>query len=87
MKISALNYQCKQLLDSHAYNNKMVVEAAIKFGMPKEEAQHVDLMAYLRAVTIELARLKTLGVQSIGATIQSTSPSCSSKTRTPASLC
>jgi hypothetical protein len=44
-----------------------VVDAAIKFWMPKEEAQHTDLMAYLRAVTIELTRLKALGVQGIGA--------------------
>lgn len=43
MKISALKYQYKQLLDSHAYNDKMVVDVAIQFGMPKEEAQHVDL--------------------------------------------
>jgi hypothetical protein len=67
-KISALQYRCKQLLNSHAYNDKMVVDAAIKFGMPKEDAQHIDLMAYLRAVTIELARLKALGVQGLGAT-------------------
>jgi hypothetical protein len=68
MKISALQYRCKQLFDSHAYNDKMVVDAAIKFGMPKEDAQHIDLMAYLRAVTIELARLKASGVQGLGAT-------------------
>jgi hypothetical protein len=30
----------------------MVFDVAIQFGMLKEEAQHVDLMAYLRAVTI-----------------------------------
>ncbi len=52
MKIFALKYQYKQLLDSHAYNDKMVFDVAIQFGMPKEKAQHVDLMAYLRAVTI-----------------------------------
>jgi hypothetical protein len=68
MKISALEYKCKQLLDSHAYNDKMVVDAAIKFGMPVEDAQHVDLMAYLRAVTVEVARLKALGVRGLGAT-------------------
>lgn len=68
MKISALEYKCKQLLDSHAYNDKMVVDAAIKLGMPKEDAQHMDLMAYLRAVTVEVARLRTLGVQGLGAT-------------------
>jgi hypothetical protein len=44
------------------------VAAAIKFWMPKEEAQHIDLMAYLRAVTIELAGLNASGVQGIGAT-------------------
>jgi hypothetical protein len=68
MKISALEYKCRQLLDSHAYNDKMVVDAAIKFGMPKEDASHMDLMAYLRAVTIEVARLKALGVEGLGAT-------------------
>jgi hypothetical protein len=68
MKISALQYRCKQLFDSHAYNDKMVVDAAIKFGVPKEDAQHIDLIAYLRAITIELARLKALGVQGLGAT-------------------
>jgi hypothetical protein len=46
----------------------MIIDAAIKFWMPKKEAQHIDLMAYLRAVTIELARLKASGVQGIGAT-------------------
>jgi len=68
MKISALDYKCKQLIDSHAYNDKMVVDAAIKFGMPKEEAVHVDLLGYLQSVTIEVARLKALGVQGVGAT-------------------
>ncbi|KAE9380990.1 hypothetical protein N431DRAFT_363108 [Stipitochalara longipes BDJ] len=68
MKISALEYKCKQLLNSHAYNDKIVVDAAIKFGMPQEEAVHIDLMAYLQAVTIEVARLKALGVQGLGAT-------------------
>ncbi|PMD30923.1 hypothetical protein L207DRAFT_537362 [Hyaloscypha variabilis F] len=68
MKISALEYKCKQLLDSHAYNDKIVVDAAIKFGMPKEEAVHIDLMSYLHSVTLEVARLKALGVQGLGAT-------------------
>ncbi len=68
MKISALEYKCKQLLDSHAYDDKIVVDAAIKFVIPKEEAVHVDLMSYLHSVTLEVARLKALGVQGLGAT-------------------
>jgi hypothetical protein len=62
-KISQLEYKCKQLLDSHAYNDRMVVDAAFKFGTPKEEAQHVTLMSYLSTVTRELARLRAMGVQ------------------------
>jgi hypothetical protein len=63
MKIADLEYKCKKLMDAHIFNDKMVFDAALKFGMPKEEAQHIDLLSYVSQVTIELARLKAMGVQ------------------------